>query len=118
MASSQAENSKKVLERFNEGSDKQLKSMCLAGWTAFLVETKKEQDMAALQAEAEKKMAQFMEEKAETAKKVMQALFGASESGCMKNAFDEWVGIVQELKREAEMEQVLAQQKASLNEFS
>jgi len=118
MQSAQAANTKKVLTRMTGANDKQLKETTLQAWVQVLDEKKKmgEQEREAL--EAQEKMAKFMNEKKDGAKKVLGALTAGQEGACLKMTFDAWKEAWDDAKREAAIAEALAQAEMKMGSFN
>jgi len=115
--SAQKENAKKVMERMGLASESGLVQTTFSSWVQMHLEAKKEKEQEAVMKEAEAKIAEFLKGKSESAKKMLQAAVGGSDTGRMHEAFTDWKKIWEEAKQEAELAATLDESSLKLQAF-
>merc|ERR1712187_681975 len=108
MQQSQAENTKKVLARMNADGDATGMLLAFQAWRAFHEEYQKNKEMEDQVKRSEQALAQFMKEKGDNTKKLMQSIGSGTDHGAIKMAWDSWYTYYTEAKQEAEMAEKLA----------
>merc|ERR1712187_699890 len=108
MQQSQAENTKKVLARMNADGDATGMLLAFQAWRAFHEEYQKNKEMEDQVKRSEQALAQFMKEKGDNTKKLMQSIGSGTDQGAIKMAWDSWYTYYTEAKQEAEMAEKLA----------
>lgn len=112
-----ASKTKNVMMRMNAGSDLALMGMVFQSLVTFHQDYLKDKEMEDQVKAAEKKVAQFMAEHAESAKKVLGSLSGGTDSGLLQWTLKAWIQLVAEAKEEAEMCELLAQNQQKMGLF-
>jgi hypothetical protein len=100
--------SKSVMTRMSAGNDKTLMHLCMSAWIAAQDELKKDMEIDALRKQAEDQLKAHMNGKSEQAKGVLDRMAGSSDSGVLHNVLKYWVEEVKEVKRQKEMEDIMA----------
>jgi len=107
-AEAQAANTKKVMARMNAGNDAAVMGMHFQAWVQFLEEYRKNKEYEDMLKQAEAKTKAFMDKQNEGAKSVLDRMAGASETGLLASVIQGWAKAIQEDKKAAEMEAILA----------
>mmetsp|Transcript_32377 Transcript_32377/g.58835 ORF Transcript_32377/g.58835 Transcript_32377/m.58835 type:complete len:578 (-) Transcript_32377:119-1852(-) len=115
--SAQKENTKKVMERMGAASDAGLLQMALTGWIQEHLNEKKEKEKQAVIAEAEERIQEFLKGKSESAKKMLQAAGGGTDTGLLHQALSGWKQVWEDAKKEAELEAALNDKSSELQAF-
>jgi hypothetical protein len=112
------DNAKSVLMRNLAANDNQLCDVCIEAWKQFIIEYKKNKEEEVAVKEQEKKMADFMKNKSEGAKGIIDKMNAATDSGLVEHVVSSWVQLFQDNKKAAEMERMLMEQQAKFASFS
>merc|ERR1719379_2796767 len=111
-SAAQTENTKKVMARMSAGSDNALLTVVLTGWKQFLEDYKKNKDQEDAIKAQEKAMEEFMKQKKDGAKQVLDKMNSATDSGLVEHVMSTWA---QKYKDDAEarrMEEIMAENEA------
>merc|ERR1719262_1293032 len=90
-SSAQTENTKKVMARMSAGSDQALLTVVLGSWVKFIEDYKKnkaEEDAVKAQ---EKAMEEYMKQKKDQAKSVLDKMNSATDSGLVEHVMSTWI---------------------------
>jgi hypothetical protein len=98
--------SKSVMARMSSGNDKTLLSLCWQSWHACLDELRKDKEIDALAKQSEQQFKDFMKNKNEQARGVLDRMAGSSDSGLLHNVLTYWYEDVKDEKRAREMESI------------
>merc|ERR1712159_462818 len=85
------ENAKAVLMRNLASGDNMLMDVCLEAWKSWLVEYKKNKESEDAVKAAEAKVAEFMKNKSDGAKSVIDKMNSATDSGLVEHVISTWV---------------------------
>merc|ERR1719428_981470 len=85
------ENAKAVLMRNLASGDNMLMDVCLEAWKSWLVEYKKNKESEDAVKAAEQKVAEFMKQKSEGAKGIIDRMNAATDSGLVEHVISTWV---------------------------
>lgn len=114
MKASQSENAKKVLSRMSLDSENGILTMAWQAFVAFHQDYRKNKEMEEQIAGTEKKIAEYIKTRSDGAKKVLDKMAGATDSGLIQMCFKAWTEFIQDAKKEAEMEAIINSQQAKL----
>jgi len=117
-ASTQAENTKKVMQRMSAGSDTGLMSTCWKAWGDFIVDYKKNKETEDAVKEAEAKVAEFMKQKKAGATGVLDRMNAATDSGLVEHIMSTWAAQFVEDKKAKQMEEMMNGQNAKFAAFA
>jgi hypothetical protein len=115
--STQSDNTKKVMMRMNAGSDAALLGMCFQAIVSFHQDYLKDKEMEDKVKLAEQRVAQFMNEHSDSAKKVLQSISGGTDTGLLQFTLKAWIQLWTEAKEEAEMAEVLQKHQKRMTLF-
>jgi hypothetical protein len=108
----QTENTKKVMARMSAGSDQALLTVVLTGWKQFLEDYKKNKDQEDAVKAQEKAMEEFMKQKKDGAKQVLDKMNSATDSGLVEHVISTWVQAYKDDKEARRMEEIMAENEA------
>jgi len=114
---SQGEKSRKVMMRMSQDSDQ---TILLAAWHAFVAFHKgysKDREYEDHVEEVEKKVKEFVKNKASGAKKMLNKMSAGSDSGLVTMTFTGWKELYEERKKEAELENLVANSNLKMTTF-
>jgi len=117
MQGNQKDKSKAVMMRMNAGNDYALMQAVFKAFVDFHTEYQKDKAMEDAVKAAEKQIQEFLKTQSEGAKKVLSSMSGATESGLIQTVFQGWKEVWDEAKKEAEMEELLAQNAQKMSQF-
>jgi len=118
MQATQTENTKRVMMRMTAESDGALVSMVWQAFLTFHADYQKNKEMEDRVEAAEKQIAEFNKTKSEGAKKVLEKMSGATDSGLVQMTWKGWKEAWEDAKREAEMEAIINGQNSKLSAFA
>merc|ERR1719310_527002 len=101
------DNAKAVLMRNLAQGDNMLMDVCLEAWKGWLADYKKNKDTEDAIKAQEAKVAEFMKNKSDGAKSVIDKMNAATDSGLVEHVISTWVQYWNDLKKAAEMEAIL-----------
>merc|ERR1711904_765022 len=111
-SAAQAENSKKVMARMSAGSDTALLSLVLTAWVQFIADYKKNKETEDAVKAQEKAMEEYMKQKKEGAKSVLDKMNAATDSGLLELVISNWCQNYKDNKEAAKMEALMAENEA------
>jgi len=114
---SQAEKTKKVMMKMSQDSDA---AILLAAWQAFVAFHKEYAKDRAYEDHVEvieKKVKEFIKNKASGAKKMLNKMSAGSDSGLVTMTFTAWKELYEERKKEAELENIVANSNLKMKSF-
>jgi hypothetical protein len=106
------DNTKKVMARMSAGSDASLTLLCLQSWFAWLVEYRKDKELEDQVKEAEKRMGEFLKQKGDGRRGVLDRMSGDSDSGVVAMIMKYWVQAHHDGKKEREMQDLMNEKAA------
>merc|ERR550537_896968 len=86
----QMENTKKVMMKMSAGSDNALLSVVLGSWVQWLADYKKNKDMEDAVKAQEAQMQEYLKQKKEGAKAVLDKMNSATDSGLVEHVMSTW----------------------------
>merc|ERR1719152_971444 len=101
------DNAKAVLMRNLAQGDNMLMDVCLEAWKSWLVEYKKNKESEDAIKAQEAKVAEFMKNKSDGAKSVIDRMNSATDTGLVEHVISTWVQYYKDLKKAEEMERML-----------
>jgi len=101
------DNAKAVLMRNLASSDNQLCDVCIEGWKKYIEDYKKNKETEDAVKAAEKKMEEFMKNKSEGAKKLIDQMNSSTDSGLVEHVISTWVQYYKDEKKAEEMEALI-----------
>merc|ERR1711977_104311 len=101
------DNAKAVLMRNLASSDNQLMDVCIEAWKGWLIEYKKNKEAEDAVKAAEQKVADFMKNKSEGAKGIIDRMNSATDSGLVEHVMSTWVQFRKDELKAAEMEALI-----------
>merc|ERR1711904_118900 len=101
------DNAKAVLMRNLAQGDNMLMDVCIEAWKGWLIEYKKNKDEEDAVKAAEQKVADFMKNKSEGAKGIIDRMNAATEGGLVEHVMSTWAQHFKDLKKAAEMEELI-----------
>merc|ERR1712100_403207 len=101
------DNAKAVLMRNLAQGDNMLMDVCLEAWKSWLVEYKKNKESEDAVKAQEAKVAEFMKNKSDGAKSVIDKMNSATDSGLVEHVISTWVQYRKEKKKAEEMEALI-----------
>lgn len=111
-SASQTENTKKVMARMSAGSDSALLVVVLGSWVKFIEDYKKNKDEEDAVRAQEKAMEEYMKQKKDQAKSVLDKMNSSTDSGLQEHVMSTWIQYRKEEKEAAKMEAIMAEQEA------
>merc|ERR1719163_2109073 len=112
------DNAKAVLMRNLAQGDNMLMDVCLEAWKSWLVEYKKNKEREDAIKAQEAKVAEFMKNKSDGAKSVIDKMNSATDSGLVEHVISTWVQYYKDLKKAEEMEAILNGAQGKFGAFS
>jgi len=112
------DNAKAVLMRNLAQGDNMLMDVCLEAWKSWLIEYKQNKDAEDAVKAAEQKVAEFMKNKSDGAKSVIDRMNAATDSGLTEHVISTWVQYFKDLKKAEEMEALLNGANSKFGAFS
>merc|ERR1712193_191862 len=112
------DNAKAVLMRNLAQGDNMLMDVCLEAWKGWLADYKKNKDTEDAIKAQEAKVAEFMKNKSDGAKSVIDKMNSATDSGLVEHVISTWVQYYKDLKKAEEMEAMLAANNDKFASFS
>jgi len=111
-SAAQSANSKKVMARMSAGSDNALLTVVIGAWVQFIADYKANKDQEDAIKAQEKAMEEYLKQKKDGAKSVLDKMNAATDSGLCEHVMSTWAQQYKE-KREAEkMEAIMAENEA------
>merc|ERR1719240_1786666 len=101
------DNAKAVLMRNLAQGDNMLMDVCVEAWKSWLVDYKKNKDEEDAVKAQELKMAEFMKQKSEGAKGIIDRMNASTDSGLCEHIVSTWVQYFKDVKKAEEMEAML-----------
>lgn len=117
MQGAQKDKSKAVMMRMNAGNDYSLMQMVFKAFVDFHLEYAKDKAMEDAVKAAEKQIQEFLKTQSEGAKKVLSSMSAGTDTGLIQTVFQGWKEVWDEAKKEAEMEELLAQNAQKMSQF-
>merc|ERR1719321_2561046 len=111
-SAAQTENTKKVMARMSAGSDNAILQLTLSGWKQFIADYKKNKDQEDAIKAQEKAMEEFMKQKKEGAKQVLDKMNAATDSGLVEHVMSTWVQHYKDDQESRKMEAMMAENEA------
>jgi len=111
-SAAQAENSKKVMARMSAGSDQALLTVVLGSWVQWLADYKKNKDEEDAIKAREKEFEEFMKQKKEGAKSVLDKMNAATDSGLCEHVMSTWCQSFKDDREARKMEEIMAENEA------
>jgi len=108
----QAENNKKVMARMAGGSDNALLTVILGAWVQFSADYKKNKEEEDEIERREHQFAEFMKQKKEGAKAVLDKMNAATDSGLCELVISTWGQYYKDEKDARKMEELMAENEA------
>merc|ERR1712061_392831 len=105
--SEQAANTKRVMARMQGDSESSLVSMCFNAFVTFHQDYQKNKELEDKVKEAEDKISNFLKNKNDGAKKVLQNISAGSDTGLVHTCFQAWTEMYNEAVKEAELQQLM-----------
>jgi len=112
--SKQSDNTKKVMARLGSDQDSTVMSMAWSAWMTFLEDYKKNKEFEDKVKETEAKMAEFMKKKKEDAKRVLDSMNGATQSGLLAMCIQNWFQLINDDKKAKQLEEKMAKSTGNL----
>merc|ERR1719482_1431852 len=112
------DNAKAVLMRNLAQGDNMLMDVCLEAWKSWLVDYKKNKDAEDAVKAAEQKVADFMKQKSEGAKGIIEKMNSATDSGLVEHVISTWAQYFRDMKKAEEMEAILNGANSKFGAFS
>jgi len=106
-ASSQAENTKKVMARMSAGSDDAMKNLCLQAWISFCAEYRKDKEQEDAVKKAEQDIQKFLKSKSENAIGVLDRMSDGNDTALLSTVLGSWTTLYLEEKKSNEMAELL-----------
>jgi len=97
----------KVMMRMSAGNDTNLMTVCWQGWLSFSAEYKRDREMEEQVKESEKRVADFLKGKSDSAKQLLSSVSAATDSGLIQSVMQAWIQLWQEQVQEREMAEIL-----------
>merc|ERR1719235_1620418 len=111
-SAAQTENTKKVMARMSSGSDSALLGVVITAWKQFLEDYKKNKaEEDAIKAQ-EKAMEDFMRQKKDGAKQVLDKMNAATDSGLLEHVMSTWAQKYKDDQDARKMEALMAENEA------
>jgi len=111
-SAAQTENTKKVMARMSAGSDTAILQLTLTAWKQFIEDYKKNKDQEDAIKQQEKAMEEFMKQKKDGAKQVLDKMNSATDSGLVEHVISTWVQKFKDDKEARRMEEIMAENEA------
>merc|ERR1719217_1128079 len=111
-SAAQTENTKKVMARMSAGSDNAILQLTLTAWKQFLEDYKKNKDQEDAIKAQEKAMEEFMKQKKDGAKQVLDKMNSATDSGLVEHVMSTWAQKFKDDKEARRMEEIMAENEA------
>jgi hypothetical protein len=108
----QAENSKKVMARMSAGSDNALLTVVIGSWVQYIADYKKNKDEEDKIKAQEKAMEEYLKQKKDGAKAVLDKMNSATDSGLVEHVMSTWAQAYKEKMEAIKMEQIMAENEA------
>mmetsp|Transcript_117630 Transcript_117630/g.315404 ORF Transcript_117630/g.315404 Transcript_117630/m.315404 type:complete len:594 (-) Transcript_117630:42-1823(-) len=96
-----------AMSRMTGNADVGLKSLTFNAWVAFHVDCQKEKELEGEVKAAEARIQEHIKAKGESAKKLLSATIGSTDSGLMHQMFQAWLEALREAKEEARVAEAL-----------
>merc|ERR1719399_2304719 len=112
------DNAKAVLMRNLAQGDNMLMDVCIEAWKSWLVEYKLNKDSEDAIKAAEQKVADFMKNKSDGAKSVIDRMNSATDSGLVEHVMSTWAQYFRDEKKAEEMEALLNGAQSKFGAFS
>eukprot|EP00746_Dinoflagellata_sp_MGD_P125504 gnl/MRDRNA2_/MRDRNA2_60266_c0_seq1.p1 gnl/MRDRNA2_/MRDRNA2_60266_c0~~gnl/MRDRNA2_/MRDRNA2_60266_c0_seq1.p1 ORF type:complete len:530 (+),score=168.91 gnl/MRDRNA2_/MRDRNA2_60266_c0_seq1:90-1679(+) len=111
-SAAQTENTKKVMARMSAGSDNAILQLTVTAWKQFLEDYKKNKDQEDAIKAQEKAMEEFMKQKKDGAKQVLDKMNSATDSGLVEHVMSTWAQKFKDDKEARRMEAIMAENEA------
>jgi len=111
-SAAQTENTKKVMSRMAAGSDNALLSVVLGSWVQWLADYKKNKDMEDAVKKQEAQMQEYLKQKKDGAKAVLDKMNSATDSGLVEHVISTWAQHYNDQKEALKMEAIMAENEA------
>ncbi|CAE8699901.1 unnamed protein product, partial [Polarella glacialis] len=107
-----------VMQRFGTGSETGLLSTCFQGWQQVYSEVLKDKELDGKIKESQEKLKEFLKDKKESAGQVLITACSSTESAIIHQAFSAWKGLAEDIKKKAELDQLLSAETLKVVAFS
>merc|ERR1719281_1623249 len=111
-SAAQTENTKKVMSRMAAGSDNALLTVVLGSWVQWLADYKKNKDMEDAVKKQEAQMQEYLKQKKDGAKAVLDKMNSATDSGLVEHVISTWAQSYKEKMEALKMEALMAENEA------
>merc|ERR1712193_479561 len=111
-SAAQTENTKKVMARMAAGSGNALLTVVLGSWVQWLADYKKNKDEEDAIKAREKEFEEFMKQKKEGAKSVLDKMNAATDSGLCEHVMSTWCQSFKDDREARKMEEIMAENEA------
>merc|ERR1711904_204089 len=111
-SAAQTENTKKVMARMSAGSDNAILKVVLTAWVQFIEDYKKNKDQEDAIKAQEKAMEDFMKQKKDGAKQVLDKMNAATDSGLLEHVMSTWAQQYKDDLDSRKMEALMAENEA------
>merc|ERR1719281_1733930 len=118
MADKNKENTKSVLMRNLAASDNMLCDTCLEAWKSWLVDYKKNKDEEDAIKAQEQKMEEFMKNKKDGAKGIIDKMNSATDSGLVEHVMSTWAQFFKDEQKSLEMQALMEANAAKFANFN
>merc|ERR1719240_571721 len=111
-SAAQTENTKKVMSRMAAGSDNALLTVVIGSWVQWLADYKKNKDEEDAIKKQEAQMAEYLKQKKDGAKAVLEKMNSATDSGLVEHVMSTWAQAYKDKLEAAKMEALMAENEA------
>jgi len=111
-SAAQAENTKKVMARMSAGSDSALLTLVVSSWVQYIADYKKNKETEDAVRAQEKQMQEFLAQKKEGAKAVLDKMNASTDSGLVEHVMSTWAQAFKEDQQARKMEHLMAENEA------
>jgi len=116
--SDQKANTKRVMAQMQASDDASLLSMCFNGFVTFHQDYQKNKELEDQVKKSEGKVADFLKNKNEGAKQVLQNISSGSDTGLVHTCFASWTEMMKDLHKEQELQELMEKRSANVGMFS
>lgn len=117
MQESSDKNTKGIMARMGNQNDQQLVASVFKAFLTFHADYQKNKELEDRVKESEKQMAEFLKSKSDGAKKMLTSIAGNGDAVVTKLAWDAWVEMCKDAKKEAELAEALSNANAKFSNF-
>jgi hypothetical protein len=111
-SAAQTENTKKVMSRMAAGSDNALLTVVIGSWVQFIADYKKNKDEEDAIKKQEAQMAEYLKQKKDGAKAVLDKMNSATDSGLVEHVMSTWAQAYKDNLEAFKMEAMMAENEA------